>query len=56
MAPDEQQIRELVRTWMQATRAGDVATVLGLMTEDVEQGRWKLARDATLLATVPQGA
>jgi uncharacterized protein (TIGR02246 family) len=35
MTPDEQQIRELVRTWMEATRAGDVDTVLGLMTEDV---------------------
>jgi uncharacterized protein (TIGR02246 family) len=35
MTPDEQQIRELVRTWMEATRAGDVDTVLGLMTDDV---------------------
>lgn len=31
---DERQIRELVATWMAATRAGDLATVLGLMTED----------------------
>jgi len=32
---DEQQIRDLVATWMAATKAGDVATVLNLMTDDV---------------------
>ena len=32
---DEQQIRDLVATWMSATQAGDVETVLGLMTDDV---------------------
>lgn len=32
---DEQQIRELVATWMSATKAGDLATVLNLMTDDV---------------------
>jgi uncharacterized protein (TIGR02246 family) len=32
---DEQQIRDLVATWMAATREGDVATVLSLMTDDV---------------------
>jgi uncharacterized protein (TIGR02246 family) len=31
---DEQAIREVVETWMQASRSGDVATVLSLMTED----------------------
>ena len=35
MGSDEQQIRQLVETWMTATRTGDVDTVLGLMTEDV---------------------
>jgi uncharacterized protein (TIGR02246 family) len=35
MASDEQQIRELIATWMSATRAGDLATVLSLMTDDV---------------------
>jgi uncharacterized protein (TIGR02246 family) len=35
MASDEQQIRDLIATWMSATRAGDIATVLSLMTEDV---------------------
>jgi uncharacterized protein (TIGR02246 family) len=35
MSSDEQQIRELVATWMSATKSGDLATVLSLMTEDV---------------------
>lgn len=35
MPRDEQEIRELVTTWMTATRAGDVETVLSLMAEDV---------------------
>jgi uncharacterized protein (TIGR02246 family) len=32
---DQQQIRALVETWMSATRAGDVDTVLSLMADDV---------------------
>jgi uncharacterized protein (TIGR02246 family) len=35
MSPDERAIRDLVDTWMAASRAGDTPTVLGLMTEDV---------------------
>lgn len=35
MQEDERQIRDLVATWMDATRSGDVDTVLGLMTDDV---------------------
>jgi uncharacterized protein (TIGR02246 family) len=35
MKDDEQAIRELVDTWMRASRAGDTATVLSLMTDDV---------------------
>jgi uncharacterized protein (TIGR02246 family) len=35
MSPDEQQIRDLVARWMAATIAGDTATVLSLMTDDV---------------------
>ena len=34
MLSDEQQIRDVVNTWMQATQQGDHPTVLGLMTED----------------------
>lgn len=35
MTPDEQAIRDLVAKWMEASKAGDVDTVLGLMTDDV---------------------
>ena len=35
MRTDEQAIRDLVALWHSATGAGDVATVLGLMAEDV---------------------
>jgi uncharacterized protein (TIGR02246 family) len=35
MQNDEDQIREVVSTWMDASRAGDIDTVLSLMTDDV---------------------
>ncbi|HEX7033416.1 MAG TPA: SgcJ/EcaC family oxidoreductase [Nitrososphaera sp.] len=35
MTDDESAIRKLVDTWMAATKAGDVQTVLNLMTDDV---------------------
>jgi uncharacterized protein (TIGR02246 family) len=35
MQSDEQEIRQLVITWMAATKAGDLETVLSLMAEDV---------------------
>ena len=35
MTEDEKAIRELVDAWMEATRQGDTAAVLDLMTEDV---------------------
>jgi len=35
MSPDERAIRELVDTWMAASRAGDTAVVLKLMSDDV---------------------
>jgi uncharacterized protein (TIGR02246 family) len=35
MTADELQIRELISTWMSATKAGDVEKVLTLMTDDV---------------------
>ena len=35
MSPDEHAIRELVDTWMKASQAGDTATVLSLMADDV---------------------
>lgn len=35
MQSDEVQIRALVTSWMAATKAGDIETVLSLMAEDV---------------------
>ena len=35
MTDDERAIRDLVATWMAASQAGDVATVLGLVADDV---------------------
>ena len=35
MTEDEAAIRQVVETWMTASRKGDLETVLGLMTEDV---------------------
>ena len=35
MTDDEQAIRAVIETWMRASEAGDVQTVLGLMDEDV---------------------
>ena len=35
MNTDEFEIRNLVATWLTASKAGDVDTVLGLMTDDV---------------------
>lgn len=35
MTEDETAIRELVETWMAASKAGDLATVLDLMADDV---------------------
>jgi uncharacterized protein (TIGR02246 family) len=35
MDTDEQEIRQLVATWIDATKAGDTDTVLSLMADDV---------------------
>ena len=35
MTDDERTIRDVVETWMAATKRGDLATVLSLMTDDV---------------------
>ena len=34
MTSDERAVRDLVASWMAATKAGDVETILGLMTQD----------------------
>ena len=36
MTEDERAIRELVDRWMAASKSGDTATVLSLMTDDVQ--------------------
>ena len=49
MRSDEDEIRALVDTWMAATRAGDVETVLSLTTDDVvflTPGRAPMRKDA----------
>jgi uncharacterized protein (TIGR02246 family) len=49
MSEDERAIRELVETWMEATRGGDHAAVLALMSEDViymVPGRAPFGREA----------
>src|SRR4051812_2851340 len=35
MDSDEKEVRQLIATWMAATKAGDIDTVLRLMSEDV---------------------
>jgi uncharacterized protein (TIGR02246 family) len=35
MNRDEQEIRQLITTWIEATKAGDTDTVLSLMSDDV---------------------
>ncbi len=35
MTSDEKDIRDLIDTWMKASKSGDAATVLGLMSADV---------------------
>jgi uncharacterized protein (TIGR02246 family) len=35
MTDDESAIRQVVETWMEASRSGDLDTILGLMTDDV---------------------
>ncbi len=49
MSDDERAIRQLIETWMQASRAGDTDAVLSLMTEDavfMVPGRPPFGREA----------
>lgn len=49
MTDDERAIRDLVATWMNASEAGDVRTVLSLMADDViftVPGREPFGKDA----------
>lgn len=60
MLSDEEQIRELVQTWQSATKAGDIDTVLSLMTEDVVflvPGRPPMSKtEFAALSQVPHGS
>lgn len=59
MQDDEREIRELVSAWMRATKAGDAATVLGLMTDDVlflVPGQPPFGKDAFAAAAKDMGA
>lgn len=56
MTEDERAIRQVVETWMAASRASDTATVLSLMTEDVVfmvPGREPFGRAAFETAAAP---
>jgi len=49
MTNDERAIRDLVATWMTASQAGDIATVLGLVADDavfMVPGREPFSKDA----------
>jgi uncharacterized protein (TIGR02246 family) len=37
MSEDERAIREVVATWMRASKAGDVGAILDVMTDDVRR-------------------
>ena len=59
MTDDEQAIRDVVETWMRASRSGDATTVLSLMTKDVVfmvPGREPFGREAFETAARAQGA
>ena len=61
MLSDEEQIRALMQTWQSATKAGDVDTVLSLMTDDVvflvpARPPMHKAEFAAALSRVPPGS
>ncbi len=59
MTSDEQAIRQLVTTWMEATKRGDTATVLSLMTDDAVfliAGREPMFGKAAFAAALPPPA
>jgi uncharacterized protein (TIGR02246 family) len=54
MTDDEREIRQVIETWMRASREGDIATVLSLMTEDavfMVPGREPFGREAFAAAS-----
>jgi len=56
MTEDERAIRELVATWMSASRTGDTATVLSLIADDAQfmvVGQEPFGKDAFRAAAQP---
>ena len=54
MTDDERAIRDLVATWLRASQAGDIDTVLSLMTDDaifMVPGREPFGKDAFAAAS-----
>jgi uncharacterized protein (TIGR02246 family) len=59
MTDEERAIREVVETWLRASRSGDIATLLSLMAEDVVfmvPGREPFGREAFAAAADAQSA
>jgi uncharacterized protein (TIGR02246 family) len=57
MTDDERAIRELVATWMSASRAGDTETVLSLIADDAQfmvVGQEPFGKDAFRAASQPR--
>jgi uncharacterized protein (TIGR02246 family) len=57
MTDDERAIRDLVETWMEASKAGDTATVLSLMSDDavfMVPGHEPFGKDAFAAASASQ--
>ena len=55
MTADERAIRVVIATWMRASAAGDIATVLSLMTDDVVflvPGQEPFGKDAFAAASI----
>jgi uncharacterized protein (TIGR02246 family) len=56
-ADDDRAIRDLVRTWMSASKSGDLSTVLGLIADDaifIVPGRAPFGKDAFAAASQVQ--
>ena len=59
MTKDEEEIRNLISTWMSATKAGDYETVLGLIADDAQflvAGHAPFGKDAYEAASKNQDA
>jgi len=58
MTDDEKAVRQVVETWMAASKAGDLATVLSLMTDDavfMVPGQEPFGKDVFAAASATMG-